>query len=127
MRADLRQTDILCRYGGDEFGVILPETSKHDALAMMSRLAEDFKVLGRVEGAPSTFGMSFGLSTHPEDEGTVRRMVKAADDRLIASKRSKVVLQLAGGSGAPSITGGAIHDIVPSRVEVGTTERDSGN
>ena len=98
MQADLRQTDILCRYGGDEFGVILPETSKKDALAMMSRLAEDFKVLGRVEGAPSTFGMSFGLSTHPEDEGTVRRMVKTADDRLILSKKSKVALQLAGGS-----------------------------
>jgi diguanylate cyclase (GGDEF)-like protein len=98
MRADLRQTDILCRYGGDEFGVILPETSKQDALAMMSRLAEDFKVLGRVEGAPSTFGMSFGLSTHPEDEGTVRRMVKAADDRLILSKKSKGALQLASGS-----------------------------
>ena len=66
----------------------------------MSRLAEDFKVLGRVEGAPSTFGMSFGLSTHPEDEGTVRRMVKTADDRLILSKKSKVGLQLAGGSWA---------------------------
>jgi diguanylate cyclase (GGDEF)-like protein len=98
MRADLRQTDILCRYGGDEFGVILPETTKEDALSMMSRLAEDFKVLGRIEGAPPTFGMSFGLSTHPEDEGTVRRMVKAADDRLILSKRAKVGLQLAGGT-----------------------------
>jgi diguanylate cyclase (GGDEF)-like protein len=90
MRADLRQTDILCRYGGDEFGVILPETAKHDALSMMARLADDFKVLGRAEGAPPTFGLSYGLSTHPEDEGTVRRMVKAADDRLILSKRTKM-------------------------------------
>ena len=91
MRADLRQTDILCRYGGDEFGIILPETSQKDAHAMMCRLAEDFKELGRSEGAPATFGMSFGLAAYPEDEGVVRRMVKAADDRLILSKKKNKV------------------------------------
>jgi diguanylate cyclase (GGDEF)-like protein len=106
MRADLRQTDIICRYGGDEFGVILPETRKKDALAMMSRLAEDFKVLGRIEGAPPTFGMSFGLATHPEDEGTVRRMVKAADDRLILSKKTRFALQLASDTEASVIESG---------------------
>lgn len=95
MRADLRQTYILCRYGGDEFGVILPETANKDALALMCRLAEHFKGLGRLEGAPSGFGMSFGLSAYPEDEGTVRHMVKAADDRLILTKKSRVGLQLA--------------------------------
>lgn len=88
MRADLRQTDIICRYGGDEFGVILPETAQQDALGMMCRLAEDFKELGRIEGAPNGFGMSFGVSAHPEDRGSVRHLVKAADERLILAKKS---------------------------------------
>jgi len=100
MRADLRQTDILCRYGGDEFGVILPETSQKDALGMMCRLADDFRELGRSEGAPAGFGMTFGLSAHPEDQGTVRHMVKAADDRLILSKKSKLSLLFASGRDA---------------------------
>lgn len=87
MRGDLRQTDILCRYGGDEFGVILPETTQKEASAMMTRLAEDFRELGRTEGAPVDFGICFGLSAFPEDNGSVEHLVKAADERLILSKK----------------------------------------
>ena len=91
LREDLRQTDILCRYGGDEFGLILTETSRADADSMMQRLSLDLRELGRKEGAPPNFGISFGLSSHPEDAGTVRRMVKAADDRLIFNKRKRKI------------------------------------
>ena len=95
LRADLRQTDILCRYGGDEFGLILTETTGAEAGAMMSRLADDFENLARVEGVPATFGMSFGVSSYPEDDGTVQRMVKVADERLGLNKQKcKVGLAL---------------------------------
>jgi len=91
LRENLRQTDILCRYGGDEFGLILTETTREHAETMMLRLSRDFRQLGRKEGAPQSFGMSFGLSAHPEDDGTIKHMVKAADDRLILNKRSRKV------------------------------------
>ncbi len=86
LRHELRQTDIICRYGGDEFGVILPETQREDAHAMMCRLTVTFKKLGIKEGTPPSFGMSFGLSSHPEDDGTVIHLVHAADERLLANK-----------------------------------------
>lgn len=95
--ADLRQTDIVCRYGGDEFGVILTETHLAAAHEMMVRLTEDIRDLGKKEGAPPSFGMSFGLSAHPEDEGSVKRMVKVADDRLLLSKqKGRITLVVAG-------------------------------
>jgi diguanylate cyclase (GGDEF)-like protein len=89
LRYELRQTDIICRYGGDEFAVILPETTREDARALMSRLSREFGELGTAEGAPAAFGMSFGLSARPEDDGTVMRLVKVADERLLLSKREK--------------------------------------
>lgn len=95
LRAGLRQTDIICRYGGDEFGLILTETTGAAAQTMMFRLAEDFKIIARKEGAPDSFGMSFGVSAHPQDDGSVRRLVKVADERLSLNKqRGKVGLTL---------------------------------
>ena len=86
LRAELRQTDVICRYGGDEFAVILPETTSADGCIMMARLAGGFKEFGVREGAPTSFGMCFGLAAHPEDDGTMMRMVKVADQRLLLNK-----------------------------------------
>ena len=89
MRRELRRTDIICRYGGDEFGVIMPETTGEAALSLMGRLSDAFVNLGGKEGVPAAFGMSFGLSAHPEDAGTSTRLVKLADERLLLHKREK--------------------------------------
>lgn len=86
LRHGLRETDVICRYGGDEFGVLLPETLPEDAHAMMCRLARTFKELGAKEGTPASFGMSFGLASHPKDDGTVTHLVHAADKRLLSNK-----------------------------------------
>ena len=89
MRRRLRRTVIICRYGGDEFGVIMPETTGEAARSMMCRLSGAFMELGGREGVPAAFGMSFGLSAHPEDEGMLTHLVKLADERLLLNKKVK--------------------------------------
>ena len=86
LRRQLRQTDVICRYGGDEFGVILPETAREDARTLAGRLPETFGEFGTREGAPASFGMSYGLASYPEDEVAAVRLVRIADERLLLNK-----------------------------------------
>jgi diguanylate cyclase (GGDEF)-like protein len=93
LHGELRETDVICRYGGDEFGVILPETTGEEARVMMARVADAFRTFGPRAGAPASFGMSFGLAAHPEDDGTVMRIVKVADERLLMNKHESTAFR----------------------------------
>lgn len=84
IRGTVRVSDLVFRYGGDEFLIILPETSVEQARSVLSRLAATPSPglqtsLGRV-----TF--SAGIASYRGDPG-VRDLVRLADDRLYASKR----------------------------------------
>ncbi len=86
LRNEMRSTDVVCRYGGDEFSLLLPETSCAEAHQLMFRLQQKVHELGIEVAAPATFGMSFGIACVPDDDGTVMRLVRVADERLLANK-----------------------------------------
>ncbi len=85
----LRETDIICRYGGDEFSVILPETEKENAAALMQRVQEAFTEVGAKEGAPESFGMSYGIAIYPADATEPETLIRAADDQLLGKKKQR--------------------------------------
>ncbi len=84
IRASLRSTDIVCRYGGEEIAVLLPETGLDDA----ARIAELCR--SKLEaGTPKPLGfgvtVSIGVSALAEGD-TPELLVKAADGALYAAK-----------------------------------------
>jgi diguanylate cyclase (GGDEF)-like protein len=100
MKGTVRKSDVVSRYGGEEFALIAPETNKEEGMRMAERLRSrilEQKVEGP-GGKPVTVTASVGVATYPQDAGDLRGLVAAADKALYRAKergRNQVV-------GAPS-------------------------
>jgi diguanylate cyclase (GGDEF)-like protein len=86
---ELRATDSACRYGGEEFAILLPETGPDTALRLAERIRANIEALSpRHDGRPlSKVTMSFGIASFPEHARSAQELVKAADNALYAAKR----------------------------------------
>jgi diguanylate cyclase (GGDEF)-like protein len=86
---NLRASDIIGRYGGEEFLIIMPETSKDAAFLVMDRLrsaiaAEEVEVL---HGETVRITVSIGGAVFPEDGTSSEDLLVRADERLYRAKR----------------------------------------
>ncbi len=92
-----RKSDIVGRYGGEEFVVILPETDKGGAMVRAQRLCDGVRGLDVPGAADQPLGflsMSLGVATYPADAATVNELLHAADTALYRAKaegRNRVV------------------------------------
>jgi len=101
LRENIRPMDVACRYGGEEFVVIMPETSQALAQAAGERIrqimAETTFPISRGDELKVT--MSGGVATVIPPEDTMDALLKRADDALYRAKsagRNKVELESAG-------------------------------
>jgi len=86
----IRSSDIACRYGGDEFTFILPETTLEDACKRMEELRVGVKRLvfdSQQQTLPSV-SLSFGVSTYPQHGAFSRDLLLAADTALYHAKQT---------------------------------------
>ena len=99
-----RSGDVAARYGGEEIAVLLPATSKADALALAEtmRLAVNKAAIKQAPGRGGVVTFSAGVSTGtPADGGTFSQtLIRVADEALYAAKAAgrNVVLAASGRS-----------------------------
>jgi diguanylate cyclase (GGDEF)-like protein len=83
----LRKIDVVCRYGGEEFGILLSQTDAHHAMSVAEKLRK-MVASWQFPGVPRTVTISAGAAAYP-DHGTTRDdLVRAADGALYAAKQA---------------------------------------
>lgn len=86
LRAGLRRQDMVFRYGGDEFVIVLPGAGKRAAQNVAERILKNMRDqrFGNVLGLE--IRASFGVATWPEDGGTVHEIIRSADTMMYLVK-----------------------------------------
>ncbi len=87
-RSFFRTTDMCCRYGGEEFAIVLPESSSQDAVIRADALRSEVKNL-RLHYKKQSLGpltLSAGVAAFPEHGSSSEELLKIADQCLYEAK-----------------------------------------
>lgn len=90
LKKNTRTTDYVCRYGGEEMSIILPQTSKTEALINAQRICDavantPLKISNNKE---VNITISLGVSTFPENGETPQKLIEYADQALYNAKEN---------------------------------------
>jgi diguanylate cyclase (GGDEF)-like protein len=89
MMERLRSTDVVCRFGGDEFVILLIDTEKKDACEIANQIRETIgnnPGFAMKEGDEKKLTVSMGISEYPGNGSTVVDLVRTADQALYVAK-----------------------------------------
>lgn len=88
LRRSIRGVDLACRFGGEEFVVLMPDTDMRQAEAVAERVRMTIADKPFDVGRPLSLTVSVGVSLNEEDRDTPETLLKRADIALYQAKRS---------------------------------------
>ena len=89
LREKARDTDLVCRYGGEEFAVIMPETDGKGALVIAERIREAVQAkVFQTEVGPLQVTISVGIAAAPANGSAKQELIDLADQCLYFAKRN---------------------------------------
>jgi diguanylate cyclase (GGDEF)-like protein len=87
MKQQTRKMDVVCRYGGEEFAIIVPETSYENAMHVAEKLRRQIAD-HHFPGVPRAVTISCGVADYPTHGLTRDEVVAAADAALYTAKEA---------------------------------------
>ncbi len=87
LKQQLRKMDMVCRYGGDEFAILVPETTGENAVRVAEKLRRHIET-HPFPGVPRPVTISGGVADYPTHGMTRDEVVAAADNALYTAKQA---------------------------------------
>jgi two-component system cell cycle response regulator len=108
VKREIREVDVLARYGGEELVCVLPETDIDSAVMVAERINKAISSAGFVgdsDGSTLRVTVSIGVSVHPVHASTAVRLLRAADEALYDAKHAGRDCVRVAGTPQPTDTG----------------------
>lgn len=90
LQACLRETDVLARFGGDEFvAIVRVDETKTNIQTIVNRMLESFKTPFVIDNNNIKIGISIGISVFPEDANNAEDLIRLADTAMYSAKADR--------------------------------------
>ncbi|RXT03924.1 GGDEF domain-containing protein [Ammoniphilus sp. CFH 90114] len=87
LRRNIRRGDYVIRWGGDEFLIVTPNTSKDNILPLINRIERELSETSKQLSL--TISISIGVANYPQDSTDFNELIKIADNNMYLEKEKK--------------------------------------